>query len=227
MALRMAATACWKRAEATFNEQGVVSPHVLDLERLAASRDLLRHCVQNPMLATAGVYRRSLVCDAGGYSETLWQAEDYEFHVRLALRYPRFELLLDALNLQRLRANSRSQNGAEVCGSALQAVELIAQQVPKTYHQNLADVAANTGIQLLRLGAKPKAREAFRFAKCLGTPTFDKFWGFYRGVALTLGPQAAEWMSACYRRLLPSSLRQWSRDVAARFGLGAKREGYF
>lgn len=181
---------------------------VLGLARLAADPDLLRFCLRGFLLVPSGTYRRDLVGALGGYRETLWQAEDFDFHVRLAARGVSYHVIDEPLVTIRLRPDGRSARRGEVWTSALRAVTLHAQELPAPYHQDLAEMTAHIGSQLFKHGCRRSAHEAFRLAHRLGPPRFHAQRRPYRLLARGLGPRAAEWLSLLYRRTLPGFLRR-------------------
>ena len=199
----------------SFASGKLLSERVLGLAQLQADGDLLRFCIRGAMLVPAGTYRRDLLLELGGYREALWQAEDYDFHIRLAARGVRYRLVDTALVTIRVRSEGRSSNQREVWSSALQALKLQATELPTAYSNELAEMAAYVGSQLFKLGARHTAGEAFQLAYSLGPPTYVRQRRSYRLLAGALGPEAAEWISASYRRLLPEPLRR----ALARFGL--------
>lgn len=180
---------------------------VLGLDRLTAGEDLVRFCLRGSMLVPSGTYRRELALSMGGYREALWQTEDYDFHVRLAIRKPRYTILADPLVWIRIRPAGRSQNRVEVWSSAVDAVRLLADEIPAAYRPDLADAAVRAGSVLFKAGARTQARSAFELAARIGPPTFGEQRGFYRTVARLFGPEAAEWIGTCYRSLVPRRLR--------------------
>lgn len=190
-----------------------VSAAVLGLDRLAREGDLLRFAIQGPMLVPSGTYRRETVVAIGGYRTQLWQSEDYDFHIRLAASGVRHTLILEPLVRIRLRPAGRSANRREVFRSTLELLALQAGELPQAYHQELAEVAAQIGARLFQLGERADARDAFALARKLGPPTYGQQRRMYRALARHLGPEAAEWFSQGYRRLLPEALR---RRVLAR-----------
>lgn len=193
----------------SFDENGVVCNAVLQIGQLIPQGDLVRFCIRGSMLPASGTFRRETVTAAGGYRESLWQSEDYEFHIRLAARGLRYAILPEALVKIRLRASGRSRkHPAEVYVSAVKAVELLARELPAEFHSDLADAAARFGRRIYELGMKGAARRAFRLARELGPPTFAGEGRLYRLVASLLRQEGAEWLGRQYRRAVPAALRQ-------------------
>jgi glycosyltransferase involved in cell wall biosynthesis len=185
---------------------------VLGLSALKDGGDLTQFCLHNPLLVPSGTYRRSLVETLNGYRESLWQSEDYDFHVRLAARHPDYRLLFEPLVHIRLRAESRSQNHPEVWACRLEALSLLAAELPPLYRRELSEEAGRVGSQLFQLGDRESARRAFDLAQRLGPPAFQYQQRLYRFVAKGLGPQTAEWVGKLYRNVLPSRVRDKIRS---------------
>lgn len=209
-----------KDVDAVFTEvsshrgAGMMTARVMDLERVAAGEDLVRFCIRGAILAPAGTYRKAAVLAVGGYREALWQSEDYDFHIRLAASGIRYEVLSEALVQLRVRPEGRSQHRGEVWASALDAIRLLSEELPVTYHLELAEAAARAGSILFRLGAKTEARGAFALARILGPAQFSREVKPYRVLAQILGPEAAENVGWLYRKLpepLRERIRGWSR----------------
>ena len=192
----------------------VLSERVLEIDRLVtADADLVSFCLRGSMLVPAGTYRRSVVEAVGGYRETLWQSEDFDFHVRLAASGVSFSILPDPLVVIRVRPESRSQNRLEVWTSIVDAVAALARELPASYRPELAEAAARAGSQLYKLKARQRAREAFALASRLGPPVFDGQSSYYRWVARTFTPEVAEELGLLYRALLPGAVRARARQL--------------
>lgn len=186
-------------------EGGLQCKRVMGLDRLVSEGDLIRFCIRGAILTSAGTYRRSAVSAIGGYREALWQAEDFDFHIRLAASNPRYTLITEPL-ITRLRVG-RSKNQAEVWGCALEAISFMAQELPRQYRPDLAERAAGAGSILFQLGLRVKARKAFRLANEMGPPTWRAREPLYQQIAQHLGPEWAEWAGWAWRRLVPSRVR--------------------
>jgi glycosyltransferase involved in cell wall biosynthesis len=192
----------------SFSERGPVSECVLGLAQLADAPDLVRFCLRGSMLVPAGTYRRSILLALGGYRESLWQSEDFDFHIRLAATNVRYAIIDQPLVQIRLRADSRSTQRVEVWTAAVQAIGQLSNELPAIYRPELASAAARMGGHLYKLGAHDEARAAFALAQCLGPLTFADQRRFYRILARACGPESAEWLASAYRRLLPERLRR-------------------
>ena len=190
----------------SYRDGELLSERVLGLERLERE-DLVRFCLSGSMLVPSGTYRRELVLALGGYREELWQTEDYDFHVRMAVRGPRFAVVPEPLVRIRVRAEGRSQKRIEVWTSAVQAVRLLAAEIPAEYRPELAEAAVRAGSVLYKEGALEEARDAFRLAERIGPPDYRGQRGLYRAVARTFGAEAAERFGAWYRSLVPQGFR--------------------
>jgi glycosyltransferase involved in cell wall biosynthesis len=192
----------------TVHENGEHHASVLGLTELISSADLLAFSLRHSLLTPAGTYRRTRLLELGGYNERLWQSEDFEFHVRLALHLKRWTALPESLVRVRVRAAGRSRRQIEVWRSAGQAVRELEEQVPRSHWPDLAACAQRVGNQLLQLRQYDAAREALRRAQSLGLQPADAARGVHR-LARRLGLPAAYWLAALYRTLLPASLRRW------------------
>lgn len=200
-------------ADAVFTEvssvyQGrIFAQRLLGLARLKEDPDLVRFCLGGSVLVPAGTYRRAVVDAVNGYREALWQAEDFDFHVRLAASGITYTVIDDPLVVIRLRAESRSQRQLEVWASAVQAVASLAEELPPRYRSDLAECAARAGSTLFKVGAVSEARRAFQMARRLGEPSFAEQPGAYRWLARTFNPELAKRVAAAYRALIPRTVR--------------------
>ena len=200
-------------ADAVFTEvdseyQGrIFAERLLGLARLTDDPDLVRFCLGGSMLVPAGTYRRTAVEAINGYRETLWQAEDFDFHVRLAASGITYTVIEDPLVLIRLRSEGRSHRQVEVWESAVHAVAALAEELPRRYRPDLADCAARAGSTLYKLGAVGEARDAFQVARRLGEPRFREQPVAYRWIARTFSPELAERVAASYRGMIPKTVR--------------------
>jgi glycosyltransferase involved in cell wall biosynthesis len=188
-------------------DKGVQSRHVLALEHLTATKDLLRFCINGVMLVPSGTYRRQRLIALGGYRTSLWQAEDFDFHIRLAASRPRYAVINDSLVTIRVRPEGRSRNQQQTWRSYVQAVGVLASELPDEYRPDLADAAARAGSMLFKLGCRPDAFRAFELATRLGPPRFTTQRAMYRALARLFGYEVAERVSQAYRALLPGRLR--------------------
>lgn len=200
------ADAVFTEVESEYQDR-VFAERVLGLAHLKEDPDLVRFCLRGSVLVPAGTYRRRVVEAIGGYREGLWQAEDFDFHVRLAASGITYTIIDEPLVLIRLRAEGRSQRQVEVWSSVVQAVSALANQLPGEYRPDLAEFAARAGSSLFKLGQVGEAREAFRIARSIGRPRFQEQPSAYRWVARTFSPELAESVSAVYRATVPKNLR--------------------
>src|SRR5579871_448750 len=195
---------------ASVSESGErISNRVLDLDTLDDGEDLVRFCLRGAMLVPAGTYGRDVVAAIGGYRETLWQSEDFDFHVRLAARQIRYATVTEPLVIIRVRRQSRSQNRVETLSSMTQSIELLAGELPPIYRDDLADAAVRTGSALFKLGARAEAAQAFALASRLGRPTLDRQRSMYRALARSVGPAFTERAALVYRRMIPRRVRTY------------------
>ena len=200
-----------------FTEIGVksqgewVSEGVQGLQPLTGTEALVRFCIRHAILTSAGVYRAGAVRKIGGYRESLWQSEDYDFHIRLAASGVSYRMILEPLVI-RVSEAGRSAEKLEVWDCALKAVELLSQELPLEFRADLAEAAARMSSILFRLGARSRARQGFKLASSLGLVEFKHQQRMYQWVAKKMGPEYAEWLGAGYRKLLPKTLRKKVRD---------------
>jgi len=181
---------------------------VIGLRSLQRGEDPVRFCLTGSLLTPSGTYRRSTLNQIGGYRETLWQSEDWDFHVRLMAAGVRFSIIDDPLILCRRRPGSRSQNAVEVCASAVQASEMLSKELPQKYWPDLSERTAQLGSALYQLGAFEEARVAFRLSVKLGPPQFSRQRFSYRMLGRLFGAEAAERAGAWYRHMVPPAVRQ-------------------
>ena len=181
----------------------VVSGRVMELDTLPAGADLVQFALRGALLLPSSTFRRELGLHVGGFRTraTLPQSEDFDFHVRLVAAATSWEAIPRSLVIQRLRRGSHSSNQVEVWDSAATAVELLSEELPARYHDELSETAARVGSRLFELSARSEARRAFRLARRLGRPTYAHRRGTYAVVARTVGPEAGEWAGLLLRAL--------------------------
>jgi glycosyltransferase involved in cell wall biosynthesis len=200
--------------DAVFTEVGWVEQNgarrdsMVGLEAVKAGADLLTFAIRHRILTPTGTYQRSAVLAIGGYRSGLWQAEDWDFHIRLAARGLRYRVLLRPLVVVYRRPDGRSEQRLEVWRSELQAIGLLASELPASCRQDLCDEAARVGSAMYQAGFQTDARDAFRLADRLGRPSFADRPGFYRTVARCAGSLQAERLGVIWRGVVPSGLRQ-------------------
>jgi Glycosyl transferase family 2 len=190
------------------DEADTRSERILALANLTPGADLVRHCIQGVMLVPSGTYRRDRALAIRGYRESLHQAEDFDFHVRLAASGVTYAAIKASLVTIRVREAGRSRNQAQTWSCYLEAVALLANELPAKYRPELADAAARAGSKLFRLGARREADAAFELARQFGPPRFSNQRGAYRLLARTVGYRPAEQLAQAYRGILPAGLRQ-------------------
>jgi hypothetical protein len=170
------------------------------------------------MLVPSGTYRREMVLAIGGYRTSLWQAEDFDFHVRLAASGPRYAVIPDPLVIIRVRPGGRSRDRVQTWSSYVQAIASLSTELPSSYRPDLADAAARAGAKLFKLGARSQARVAFELAARLGPPRFSSQRPVYRALASTVGFERTEQLAQVYRSVLPAGIRAY---VAGHSGVSA------
>lgn len=194
--------------EVTFvHEDGKRIERLLHLDRVVRGEDLTRFCIRGAMVTSTGTYRRDVIVGMGGYRGDLWQAEDWDFHIRLSAQDLRVHVLDEPLVIMHGRLESRSRNVTEVWSSAVRAIELLASEIPARYTPDLSNAAARAGSTLFQAGAVGEARRAFRLARRLGRPALLDRPALYRYVTRLAGQESAERASQVYRRLFPAAVR--------------------
>ncbi len=196
-------------------DRSVQSTRVLALEGLAIGADLVRFCIQGVMLVPAGTYRRQTALANAAYRTSLWQAEDFDFHVRLAASRPTYAVITDPLVTIRVRPDGRSRDRVETWSAYVAAVEALSTELPGQYQSDLADAAARAGSILFKAGARDQAKRAFKLAARLGPPRFTTQRRLYRLLATTVGFETTEQLARAYRGMLPARLRAY---IAAQGG---------
>jgi len=188
----------------------IVSERVLGLDALERDRDLVRFGLRGSLLVPSTTFRRALALAIGGFRsrEVLAQSEDFDFHIRLAAAARDYTVIDRPLIIQRLRLNSHSADMESCWTSAVRAIELLANTLPPQYRGDAADAAARVGSELYAIRSRSHAREAFRLSRRLGPARFRHRPRGYRVVARLLGPTAAEWVAATYRRMIPERVRR-------------------
>ena len=110
--------------------------------------------------------------------------------------------------IQRHRDGSMSKNAEQCFLEGIKAVNLLAQQLPAGYEQDLAVRMSEHGKILYKIGNRTAAQQAFAQAKKLSPAVHTEESWLYRTLTNTLGQLTAEKLSKTYRQLLPQSLRR-------------------
>lgn len=195
----------------SYKEGNLVCQKVMGLDRLSEVRDLVEFALMGSILVPSTTFRRDIGLNIGGYRtrEILPQSEDFDFHIRFAATGATYTFLPESLIIQRLRGNSHSQNKQLCLTSAIESIRLLSKDLPSQYLPNLAEASARIGSNLFNLDAHTEARKAFKFAYQLDSPQFLHRNGFYQQIARLFGQEIAEWIGFVYRKLLPTSVRQF------------------
>jgi glycosyltransferase involved in cell wall biosynthesis len=189
----------------SFDDQGNRWPRVMGIARLSESGDLLGFALRGGVLVPAGTYRRAAIEKIGGYRAALWQSEDYDFHIRLALSNPRWAVLPEDLVLIRRHAHQRSHAVREVWTSAVESLEFLEAQFPDTARSTVAQAATRAGSALFAADAHDEAARAFRLAERFGGARYDR--ALMQNLTRLLGALSAEKVAAFYRKLVPNTVR--------------------
>jgi hypothetical protein len=190
----------------SFDQAGKRWQHVMRVAELQRERNLLKFALRGGLLAPAGTYRRELVKRIGAYREDLWQSEDYDFHVRLALANPRWRVIDLDLVLIRRHADQRSRRVQEVWAGAVDALEHSSDRFPEQAHADVAHAATRAASKLFAAGAPSDAARAFRLANRFGGVRYDR--AIMQKLARLVGASTAERMASWYRNLVPRAVRE-------------------
>ncbi|MCO5167991.1 MAG: glycosyltransferase [Planctomycetes bacterium] len=178
--------------------------------------DLVAAAIRGGILCAAGTYRRAAALRIGGYRESLWQSEDYDFHVRLAASGIDFVFIDRPLVRVRDHAHNRSKELGEVWRSAVQALALLGDELVPEHRPALADAAVAAGRRLLTLGDAVHAAAAFDLAARLGPAPLRHDPRLRRWADRLLGHGRAAVLARHYRALLPARLRRALRGGGKR-----------
>lgn len=189
----------------SFATSGERWAHVMNIAQLQRNCDLLAFALRGGMLAPAGTYRREVIEQIGGYRADLWQSEDYDFHIRLALAQPRWTVVPDDLVLIRRHNAQRSRRAREVWSCAVDALTNNAERFPASAYPHVARAATRAGSELFGAGAPTDAERAFGLAERFGGPRYDR--AVMQKLTGVVGALPAERIAALYRKLLPGALR--------------------
>ena len=98
-------------------------------------------------------------------------------------------------------ASNSSRDRIEPWRSALKAVGLLSEELPKERHQDLSEAAARIGSILYSLKACSDAADAYRLAYKLGRPRFLTRNRLFFFTAAIFGPLAAERIGTICRKM--------------------------
>jgi hypothetical protein len=191
---------------ASFDDAGSYSPHVMEIAQLETDCDLLKRALRGALLAPAGTYTRAAVERVGGYRADLWQSEDYDFHIRVALLSPKWAVVARDLVLIRRHPQQRSRSTQEVWSAALDSLEQLVDRIPPVARVHAAHAATRAGSQLFACGARAEAVRAFDLAKRFGGARYER--SAMQRLTKVVGPARAERLAAWYRKLTPNALRK-------------------
>jgi glycosyltransferase involved in cell wall biosynthesis len=189
----------------SFDAHGGIWRNIMDVARLEQSGDLLGFALRGGVLVPAGTYRRGAVTAIGGYRASLWQSEDFDFHIRLALSKPVFRVIARDLVLIRRHLGQRSLDARKVWSCAVDALEFSESKFPKHVHGAVAHTATRAGAELFAAGARDEAARAFTLAERFGGARYDR--ALMQNLTRILGAMPAQRLASFYRRIIPSALR--------------------
>lgn len=188
---------------------GVLQPWpVIGFDPAAAERDMLTVALRGVILVIAGSHRTSLARQTGGFRESLWQSEDFDFHVRIAAALPVVRAIGDPLVTIRVREESRSQNRYECWRDLLASVRLLADELPPERRPELAERAFQAAVELHRLGHPAESAAAVKVARGLGRIEYRYASRLQKATYRLLPLPWAEAVGSSYRKLLPERLRR-------------------
>ncbi len=193
---------------ASWRNNCLITERVVGLDRLCVEYDPVRFCIGGVMLVPAGTYQKSKVLAIGGYRETLWQSEDYDFHIRLFASGIRFAVIDEPLVTIRIRDESRSQNRIETASDMVAAIRMLVNEIDPRYRPDFVERLVEIGSILYQRGDTRGAHQVFKFAYELGKPTFVRRRRFYRLLANLSGPENVERLATVYRHSVPHSIRE-------------------
>ncbi len=181
---------------------------ILDLKKIQNGMSLVDFSLNHALLPLSGTYRRSLIKRLGGYREELWQSEDFEFHVRLALSEARFEIISRSLAFIDIRDDSRSQKQLEVWQWRLSALRLLFLDLPPQFYPTFIEALCATAHKLFELRDHHSSSLAYNLIMQLGTPRYSGRSLLFRLLAKFFGPFKTEIIGKSYRNFLPESVRR-------------------
>lgn len=190
---------------ASFDEAGGRWEHVMDIAQLQADGNLLRRALRGALLVPAGTYARALIERVGGYRSDLWQSEDYDFHIRIALTNPKWAVVNRDLVFIRRHPRQRSRITHDVWRGAIDSLEALADRMPARARVDAAHAATRAGSKLFACGARADAARAFVLAQRFGGARYDR--RIMQRLTDLVGPLRAERLAAWYRTLTPGALR--------------------
>jgi glycosyltransferase involved in cell wall biosynthesis len=164
--------------------------------RAAPAPYLLSH----PIGGINGLYRRSTLQTAGGFSEKLKVWEDADLHVRLALQGARIAVVEEALVTALRRADSLSAEMTRNWRNRLTALRHYTHTLPPDCTPTLISELENAARQLIRLGDPVSAREALQLVIQLGGDPPATRNPLLKLCKKVLGPMAALRLQARVRK---------------------------
>jgi hypothetical protein len=175
------------------------------MAQLRQHGDLLAHALRGGLLVCGGTYDKRLLEQLAGFREDLWQSEDYDLHMRLALLEPRWHAVAKDLVLIRRHAQQRSRKVREVWIDALTALETNSSRFPAAAYPHVAFAATRAGSALYAAGAHEEAARAFRLAHRFGGVRYER--ALMTRLTRWVGALPAERLAAAYRRIVPQNWR--------------------
>ena len=193
---------------AAYTDGKKTNDRILDLKSLKRHGDLILYCLRGVPLPAGGTYRRQKAQEVGGYRVSVWQSEDMDFHLRLALRNPNYTVITEPLSAKRNHPNSRSEYHDESHRDIFNILESLEAEIPHRYRSEIAERAYRSACVLFRAGYREDAKRGFALAAEWGPPPLHTFSWHYRLVARLIGLVRAEKIGGMYRKLIPNALRK-------------------
>lgn len=172
--------------------------------RFDDSTDLTSVAIRGALLIPSGTIRREKALHIGGFRTGLWQSEDKDFYIRLAASGVSWAVDVHPLICIRNRPDSRSKDKAKVWQDGLKCLEFASKELPKRYHQDIANAAAQCATQLLQIDQKESARRALTLVQELGGADYSWRNPGFRWFVRLLGAERAEhassqwqWVKGC------------------------------
>lgn len=162
--------------------------------------------------------KRRLGLDVGGFRSRIEPAEDSEFFIRLAFASKTYVFVDAPVALRELRPNSLSldennESRIEYISARYQMARLLVNDLPQTYHDELAEMVARTAVAAATLGEYELAKRGVALAASIGNVSYKYYSGIQRFLIRMAGPVNAGIIIRHYRRRVPPVLRRSVRRV--------------
>ena len=122
-----------------------------------------------------------------------------------------FSIVNQPLVFKKGRSDSLSSNSISVYTEAVKAIRQLASEIPKAYHQDLAEATSRMGYSLFSQKAYSSGKRAYELARTLGVPTYRRHPKAFRWAARIFGPENAEILRRYWRVAVPPEIRAFLR----------------